>query len=102
MHDNIQYGKSLTQVAGKRSVVLSNEARKEMAKQARALKDERRALLDSRHKYLIAKIANGISLGEVEVEEALISDDKVGQTWCTSVILRHMFHLHEIYHFKQV
>ncbi|KAL7886714.1 hypothetical protein AOLI_G00044350 [Acnodon oligacanthus] len=65
-----------TAVAGKRSVVLSNEARKEMAKQARALKDERRALLDSRHKYLIAKIANGVSLGEVEVEEALISDDK--------------------------
>ncbi|KAI4900024.1 hypothetical protein NFI96_023292, partial [Prochilodus magdalenae] len=65
-----------TAVAGKRSVVLSNEARKEMAKQARALKDERRALLDSRHKYLVAKIANAVNLGEVEVEEALISDDK--------------------------
>ncbi|KAI5624125.1 dynein heavy chain 5, axonemal, partial [Silurus asotus] len=60
----------------KLSVVLSNEARKEMVKQARALRDERRALLDARYKYLITKISHGISLGETEVEEALISDEK--------------------------
>ncbi|KAK1795394.1 hypothetical protein P4O66_010566 [Electrophorus voltai] len=62
--------------AGKRSLVLTNEARKEMVKQARALKDERKAMLDSRHRYLIGKIASGVNLGEAEVEENLVSDDK--------------------------
>ncbi|CAB1349768.1 unnamed protein product [Coregonus sp. 'balchen'] len=65
-----------TTVSGKRTMVLSNEARKEMAKQARAAKDERRAMLDARHKYLIAKLVDSVSLGETEVEEAFISDDK--------------------------
>ncbi|XP_024257045.1 uncharacterized protein LOC112233553 [Oncorhynchus tshawytscha] len=66
-----------TTVSGKRTMVLSNEARKEMAKQARAAKDERRAMLDARHKYLIVKLVDSVSLGETEVEEAFISDDKV-------------------------
>uniref|UniRef100_A0A8C8LR66 Dynein heavy chain 5, axonemal-like n=1 Tax=Oncorhynchus tshawytscha TaxID=74940 RepID=A0A8C8LR66_ONCTS len=65
-----------TTVSGKRTMVLSNEARKEMAKQARAAKDERRAMLDARHKYLIVKLVDSVSLGETEVEEAFISDDK--------------------------
>ncbi|XP_076826623.1 dynein axonemal heavy chain 5 [Brachyhypopomus gauderio] len=69
---------SITTVAGKRSMVLTNEARKEMVKQARALKDERKAMLDSRHTYLIAKIASTLNLGEADVEEALLSDDKFG------------------------
>ncbi|XP_062377845.1 dynein axonemal heavy chain 5 [Sardina pilchardus] len=67
---------STAAVSGKRSVLLSNEARKEMAKQAKALKDERRASMDSRHKYLMSKMADGLSLGEAEVEEALVSDEK--------------------------
>ncbi|XP_072536415.1 dynein axonemal heavy chain 5 isoform X2 [Salminus brasiliensis] len=67
---------AITALAGKRSVILSNEARKEMVKQARALKDDRRAMLDSRHKYLFFKIASSVSLGEEEVEDAVISDDK--------------------------
>lgn len=49
-----------------------------MVKQARAARDERRALLDVRHKYLISKLADGAGLAEAEVEETLISDDKVG------------------------
>ncbi|XP_036378537.1 dynein heavy chain 5, axonemal, partial [Megalops cyprinoides] len=65
-----------TVASGKRTAVLSNEARREMAKQAKAAKDERRAMLDARHKYLITKLADGVSLGEAEVEEVLISDDK--------------------------
>ncbi|XP_028852845.1 dynein heavy chain 5, axonemal [Denticeps clupeoides] len=67
---------STAAVSGKRSVLLSNEARKEMAKLAKAKKDERRAGLDSRHKYLIFHIAYGTNLKEAEVEEALISDDR--------------------------
>lgn len=68
---------SSVQVSGKRTVLLSNEARREMAKQARAMKEERRATLDARHKYLISRLVDAGTLGEPEVEDALISDDKV-------------------------
>ncbi|OCT76239.1 hypothetical protein XELAEV_180314422mg, partial [Xenopus laevis] len=47
-----------------------------MAKQAKVAKDERRAQLDTRHKYLISKLADSIGIGENDVEEFLISDDK--------------------------
>ncbi|XP_071340329.1 dynein axonemal heavy chain 5 isoform X1 [Trachinotus anak] len=66
----------LPQVSGKRTVLLSNEARREIAKQARAMKEERRGTLDTRHKYLISRLADATALGEAEVEDALISDDK--------------------------
>ncbi|MGH0159990.1 UNVERIFIED_CONTAM: hypothetical protein FKN15_038542 [Acipenser sinensis] len=65
-----------TPTPGKKTTLLSNEVRKEMAKQAKATKDERRAQLDSRHKYLISKLADGIGLGETEVEDSIVSDDK--------------------------
>ncbi|XP_029955923.1 dynein heavy chain 5, axonemal [Salarias fasciatus] len=65
-----------TAASGRRTVLLSNEARRELAKQARAMRDERRAALDARHKYLITRLADASSLGEPEVEDALVSDDK--------------------------
>ncbi|XP_065805228.1 dynein axonemal heavy chain 5 [Labrus bergylta] len=65
-----------TSVSGKRMQLLSNEARREMAKQARAVKEERRATLDARHKYLINRLVDAGTLGEPEVEDALLSDDK--------------------------
>ncbi|XP_069033626.1 dynein axonemal heavy chain 5 [Embiotoca jacksoni] len=65
-----------TSVSGRRPAPLSNEARREMAKQARALREERRAALDARHKYLIGRLADGGALGPLEVEDALISDDR--------------------------
>uniref|UniRef100_A0A671WTD6 Dynein, axonemal, heavy chain 5 n=1 Tax=Sparus aurata TaxID=8175 RepID=A0A671WTD6_SPAAU len=46
-------------------------------RQARAMKEERRATLDARHKYLISRLVDAGTLGEPEVEDALISDDKV-------------------------
>ncbi|NWS68572.1 DYH5 protein, partial [Crotophaga sulcirostris] len=61
---------------GKKSIVLSSETRKELAKQAKVTKEERRAHTDERHKYLISKLADGIGLSEQQVEEAIISDDK--------------------------
>ncbi|NXX93422.1 DYH5 protein, partial [Centropus bengalensis] len=61
---------------GKKSLVLSSETRKELAKQAKVTKDERRAQIDERHKYLISRLADGIGLSEQQVEEAIISDDK--------------------------
>ncbi|XP_030612273.1 dynein heavy chain 5, axonemal [Archocentrus centrarchus] len=65
-----------TSVSGKRTMLLSNEARRELAKQARAIKEDRRAALDARHKYLISRLADGESLEEPEVEDAIISDEK--------------------------
>ncbi|XP_067147242.1 dynein axonemal heavy chain 5-like [Apteryx mantelli] len=61
---------------GKKSVVLSSESRKELAKKAKVTKEERRTQLDERHKYLISRLADGIGLNEQHVEEAVISDDK--------------------------
>ncbi|XP_064515055.1 dynein axonemal heavy chain 5-like isoform X4 [Pseudopipra pipra] len=60
----------------KKSIVLSSESRKELAKQAEVTKEERRAQIDGRHKYLISRLADGIDLSEQQVEEAIISDDK--------------------------
>ncbi|NWS41892.1 DYH5 protein, partial [Probosciger aterrimus] len=61
---------------GKKSIVLSNETRKELFKQAKVTKEERRAQIDERYKYLISRLADGIGLSEQQVEKAVISDDK--------------------------
>lgn len=58
-------------------MLVSNEARREIAKQAKAMKEERRGALDARHKYLISRLSDAVTLGEAEVEDALISDDQV-------------------------
>ncbi|XP_039465986.1 uncharacterized protein LOC120439255 isoform X1 [Oreochromis aureus] len=63
-------------VSGKRTMLLSNEARREAAKQARAVKEERRAALDARHKYLMSRLADAGSLEEAAVEDAIVSDDR--------------------------
>ncbi|XP_008293860.1 dynein heavy chain 5, axonemal [Stegastes partitus] len=63
-------------VAGKRMLLLSNEARREIAKQARAMKEERRAALDARHEHLMGRLVDAGTLQQPEVEDALISDDK--------------------------
>uniref|UniRef100_H3AFE6 Dynein axonemal heavy chain 5 n=1 Tax=Latimeria chalumnae TaxID=7897 RepID=H3AFE6_LATCH len=60
----------------KKNMVLSNEVRKEMVKQVKMTKDERRAQLDSRHKYLISKLADGIGASVTEVEEFIVCDEK--------------------------
>ncbi|KAJ7395081.1 hypothetical protein BTVI_158454 [Pitangus sulphuratus] len=60
----------------KKSIVLSSESRKELAEHAKVTKEERRAQIDGRHKYLISRLADGLDLSEQQVEEAIISDDK--------------------------
>ncbi|XP_040552361.1 dynein axonemal heavy chain 5 isoform X2 [Gallus gallus] len=67
---------SVLPTTGKKSIVLSSETRKELAKQAKVTKEERRAQIDERHKYLISRLSDGIDLSEQQVEEAIISDDK--------------------------
>ncbi|NXT99260.1 DYH5 protein, partial [Buphagus erythrorhynchus] len=74
-------GSSLTTVLPasptvKKSIVLSSESRKELAKQAKVTKEERRAQIDGRHRYMISRLADGIDLSEQQVEETIISDDK--------------------------
>ncbi|CAI5660166.1 unnamed protein product [Oreochromis niloticus] len=64
------------QVSGKRTMLLSNEARREVAKQARAVKEERRAALGAQHKYLMSRLADTGSLDEAAVEDAIVSDDR--------------------------
>ncbi|XP_041823849.1 dynein heavy chain 5, axonemal [Melanotaenia boesemani] len=71
---------SPTSVSGRRTMLLSNEARREILKQVKAMKEERRAALDSRHKYLINRLADSVTLKEMEVEDALISDEKFSLT----------------------
>ncbi|NXE07546.1 DYH5 protein, partial [Lophotis ruficrista] len=66
----------LASTSVKKSIVLSSETRKELAKQAKVTKEERRAQIDERHKYLISRLADGIGLSEQQVKEAIISDDK--------------------------
>ncbi|XP_032037004.1 dynein heavy chain 5, axonemal-like [Aythya fuligula] len=61
---------------GKKSIILSSETRKELAKQAKVIREERRAQIDERHKYLISRLADGMGLSEQQVEEAIVSDDK--------------------------
>ncbi|XP_056290618.1 LOW QUALITY PROTEIN: dynein axonemal heavy chain 5-like [Pseudoliparis swirei] len=63
-------------VSGRRPAPLSNEARREMAKLARAEKEERRAALDSRHRHLIARLLDGAPLMEAEVEDAITAHDQ--------------------------
>ncbi|XP_061778474.1 dynein axonemal heavy chain 5-like [Nerophis ophidion] len=63
-------------VSPKRTTMLSNEERRERAKQAKALKEERRSSLDPRHQYLISRLVDAACLDQQEVEDALVSDDK--------------------------
>ncbi|NXI68666.1 DYH5 protein, partial [Anseranas semipalmata] len=69
-------GSPFLMTTGKKSIVLSSETRKELAKQAKVTREERRAQIDERHKYLISRLADGMGLSEQQVEEAIISDDK--------------------------
>ncbi|NXK57869.1 DYH5 protein, partial [Sylvietta virens] len=51
----------------KKNIVLSSESRKELAKQAKVTKEERRAQIDGRHRYLISRLADGIDLSEQQL-----------------------------------
>lgn len=65
------------QTQGKKTLLISTEAKKQMMKQAKAAKDERKSQMDSRHSYLISKLADGTGLEETVVQDFIISDQKV-------------------------
>ncbi|XP_074662389.1 dynein axonemal heavy chain 5-like [Tubulanus polymorphus] len=64
------------QVQPKKNVVLSGEAMKEMAKQAKANKEERRLQCDARHNWIFEKLANSLSIEIAAVEDAVLSDER--------------------------
>ncbi|XP_070190341.1 dynein axonemal heavy chain 5-like isoform X2 [Littorina saxatilis] len=59
-----------------KNVVLSGEAMKEMQKQAKANKDERRMQLDAKHKYLFDQMADALGLDSSTVEDFILGDEK--------------------------
>ncbi|XP_069769397.1 dynein axonemal heavy chain 5 isoform X6 [Narcine bancroftii] len=61
---------------GKKTLLLSTEAKKEMIKRAKAAKEERKSNMDSRHSYIISKLADGTGLEETVVQDFIISDEK--------------------------
>ncbi|XP_067868157.1 dynein axonemal heavy chain 5 isoform X2 [Heterodontus francisci] len=61
---------------GRRTILLSTEAKKEMLKQAKAAKEERRSHMDSRHSHLISKLVDGTGLDETAVQDFIIADEK--------------------------
>uniref|UniRef100_H2XPC8 AAA+ ATPase domain-containing protein n=1 Tax=Ciona intestinalis TaxID=7719 RepID=H2XPC8_CIOIN len=62
-------------MANKKNMVLSGDAMKEMARQAKATREERRSCLDARHKYIISKVADAIGVDDTTVEDQIVSDD---------------------------
>ncbi|NXW15838.1 DYH5 protein, partial [Circaetus pectoralis] len=88
---------------GKKSIILSSETRKELAKQARVAKEERKAQIDERHKYLVSRLADGIGLSEQQVEEAIISDDKfqlIEQFFAPSGLKKLLFFYQDVFQQK--
>ncbi|XP_076815353.1 dynein axonemal heavy chain 5-like isoform X1 [Clavelina lepadiformis] len=64
-----------TTPGNKKNMVLSGDAMKEMARQAKATREERRSGLDGRHKYIIAKVADAIGVEDSVVEDQIVGDD---------------------------
>ncbi|XP_071819604.1 dynein axonemal heavy chain 5-like isoform X1 [Apostichopus japonicus] len=60
----------------KKNVVMSSEAMKEMAKQAKATRDERRTQMDARHAFLFEKLAEAIGIELTQVEDSVLGDEK--------------------------
>ncbi|XP_072018853.1 LOW QUALITY PROTEIN: dynein axonemal heavy chain 5-like [Amphiura filiformis] len=63
-------------VAKTKNVVMSTEAMREMAKQAKATRDERRTQMDARHQFIFGKLAESIRIEITQVEDFLLGDDK--------------------------
>ncbi|KAL5009929.1 hypothetical protein ScPMuIL_012234 [Solemya velum] len=60
----------------KKNIVLSGEAMKEMQKQAKANREERRGMMDARYTYLFTQVATAIGTEPAAVEDFILSDDR--------------------------
>ncbi|XP_064627182.1 dynein axonemal heavy chain 5-like isoform X2 [Lineus longissimus] len=69
-------GQTVVLMGPKKNVVLSGEAMKEMQKQMKASRDERRLQMDQRHTYLFQKLGDSLGLDVSAVEDFLLTDEK--------------------------
>ncbi|XP_066267666.1 dynein axonemal heavy chain 5-like [Branchiostoma lanceolatum] len=69
-------GKVAALMAQKKTVVLSGEAMKDLAKQAKATKDERRLQLDARHQYIFTKLGDALQMEPGQVEDQVLGDER--------------------------
>ncbi|XP_053396215.1 dynein axonemal heavy chain 5-like isoform X3 [Mercenaria mercenaria] len=64
----------------KKNVILTGEAMKEMQKQARQIREERKAqnqlMVDARHKYIFKQVGEALGLDDSQVEDHVLSDEK--------------------------
>ncbi|KAK3576985.1 hypothetical protein CHS0354_005992 [Potamilus streckersoni] len=63
-------------VPAKKNVVLTGEAMKEMQKQTKQLRDERRMAMDARHAHIFQQMSNALGLEQSAVEEFMIMDER--------------------------
>ncbi|XP_052807224.1 dynein axonemal heavy chain 5-like isoform X2 [Mya arenaria] len=62
----------------KKNVVLTGEAMKEMQKQARQVREERKSQVDARHKHIFKQVGDALGLEDSQVEDHILSDENFG------------------------
>ncbi|XP_022781430.1 uncharacterized protein LOC111322570 isoform X2 [Stylophora pistillata] len=74
-------GRTAANVGPKKTVTLvtGSEAMKERQKQAKALKEQRKTTMDSRHNFILSKISDYIGADGAVVEDFILGDDKFDQ-----------------------
>jgi len=66
---------STTQGQGGRKITIAMEATKDMIKQIKTLKTERRTTMDGRHIYVLSRLADAVPLEQSAVEEFILGDE---------------------------
>ncbi|CAF4116331.1 unnamed protein product [Rotaria sp. Silwood2] len=65
-----------TTIAPTKSKIVGGDRQHEIARLAKALRDERRATIDPRHEYLFGRLAEAIGIEPSQVEDHILGDDK--------------------------
>ncbi|CAF5216509.1 unnamed protein product, partial [Rotaria magnacalcarata] len=65
-----------TTVTTTKTKIVGGDRQQEIARQAKALRDERRATLDARHEYLFGRLAEAIGIEPPQVEDHVLGDEK--------------------------
>ncbi|CAF0945608.1 unnamed protein product [Adineta steineri] len=65
-----------TAVASSKNKVGGSDRQQELARQAKALRDERRITLDGRHEYIFASLSEAIGIDSTQVEDHVLGDEK--------------------------
>ncbi|CAF1413331.1 unnamed protein product, partial [Adineta ricciae] len=67
---------STAAVASSKNKVSGTDRQQELARQAKALRDERRIALDGRHEYLFSTLAEAVGIDSAQVEDHILGDEK--------------------------